>query len=138
MSDLVRLSISLEESLLARLDRLVAESNYSNRSEFIRDMIRDLLVRREWDRDEVVVGTMTLLYNHSTRGLTERLTDIQHHHHRQVLAVTHVHLDEDVCAEMLLIKGRAAELKTLSDSLRQLKGVIHASISLSSTGRALL
>ena len=138
MSDLVRLSISLEESLLARLDRLVAESSYSNRSEFIRDMIRDLLVRREWDRDEVVVGTMTLLYNHATKGLTERLTDIQHHHHRQVLAVTHVHLDEDVCAEMLLIKGRAAELKTLSDSLRQLKGVIHASISLSSTGRALL
>lgn len=138
MSDLVRLSISIEEPLLKRLDRMVSDSQYSNRSEFVRDMVRDMLVRREWDRDEVVVGTMTLLYDHHTRGLNGRLTEIQHSHHAEILASTHVHLDEALCAEMILMRGPAGRLKVVADRLRQLKGVIHAAISLGSTGRALL
>jgi len=137
MSELVRLSISLEESLLRRLDTMVATSGYDNRSEFVRDMVRDVMVQQEWDRDEVVVGTMTLLYDHHTRGLTQRLVDIQHEHHDQVLASTHVHLEHDVCAEMLMLRGRAADLKRLTDRLRQQKGVLHAAISLSSTGRSM-
>lgn len=138
MSDLVRLSISIEEPLLKRLDKMVSDCAYSNRSEFIRDMVRDLLVRREWDRDEEVIGTMTLLYNHSTKGLIQKLRDIQHEQKKEILASTHVNLEEDICAEMIMIRGQAAELKVLADRLRQQKGVIHAAISLGSTGQALL
>ena len=138
MSDLVRLSISIEEPLLKRLDKMVADCKYSNRSEFIRDMVRDLLVRREWDRDEEVVGTMTLLYDHSTKGLVQRLKTVQHEHRDEILASTHVNLEEDMCAEMIMLRGKAAQLKQLADKLRQLKGVIHAAISLGSTGQALL
>ena len=138
MSDLVRLSISIEEPLLKRLDKMVADCNYSNRSEFIRDMVRDLLVRREWDRDEEVVGTMTLLYDHSTKGLIQRLKNVQHEYKNEILASTHVNLEEDMCAEMIMLRGKAAQLKQLADKLRQLKGVIHATISLGSTGQALL
>ena len=138
MSDLVRLSISIEDALLKRLDKLVEDCRYSNRSEFVRDMVRDLLVRKEWDRDEEVLGTMTLLYNHHTRGLAQRLRDIQHEHRESMLASTNVCLDDDICAEMIMLRGKAEKLKILADELRQQKGVVHTSISLSSTGRALL
>lgn len=137
MGELVRMSISIEDDLLERLDRLVTESRYTNRSEFIRDMIRDSLVQREWDRDEEVVGTLTLLYDHDARGLSDRLTDIQHDHHGCVLASTHVHLDRHLCAEMILLRGRAAELKDVADLLRQQKGVLHSSLSVGSTGASL-
>ena len=78
MSNLVRLSLSIERPLLKRLERMVKQSGYTNRSEFIRDMVRDCLVKKEWEGDEEVVGTVTLLYDHHVRRLTEKLTDLQH------------------------------------------------------------
>ncbi len=137
MPGVARLSFSIEEPLLARLERLVAESGYANRSEFIRDLIRGRLVEDEWRRDEEGVGTITMVYNHHTRGLSEKLTDIQHHHHDVILASTHVHLDRELCAEIVVVKGMSGEVKHLADQLRQQKGVLHASLSLSSTGKNL-
>ena len=81
MPELDRLSFSLERPLSAALERLVTESGYSNRSEYIRDMIRDRMVEREWERDEEAVGTITLVYDHHLRRLTEKLTELQHEHH---------------------------------------------------------
>jgi CopG family nickel-responsive transcriptional regulator len=137
MPELMRLSFSLERSLAARLERLCQESSYTNRSEFIRDMIRERLVSREWELNEEAIGTVTLIYDHHARRLSERLTDLQHAHHDAVLATTHVHLDRHMCAEMIMMRGRAEMIRGLTDALRQQKGVLHASLSMSSTGRKL-
>lgn len=134
MSDLVRVSMSLEKRLLDRLEELVRTSRYTNRSEFIRDMIRERLVQQAWEANEEAVGTVTMVYDHHRRRLTQKLTELQHHHHTKVLAVTHVHLDEHLCAETILMRGRAREIRRLADLLRQQKGVLHASLSMSSTG----
>jgi CopG family nickel-responsive transcriptional regulator len=135
VSELIRLSMSLDRSLNDRLQSLVEKSGYTNRSEFIRDMIRDRLVQDEWESDQrEVVGTVTLVYDHHRHRLSEKLTDIQHDHHDAVLATTHVHLTHHLCAEMIMMKGAPGEIRRLADRLHQQKGVLHASLSLSSTG----
>lgn len=137
MTTLSRFSMAIEKPLLERLEAMVRRSKYANRSEFIRDMLRDRLVEQEWQRNEEVVGTITLVYDHKTRELSKKLTRLQHHHHDLVLASTHVHLDEHMCAEMVLTKGKAHEIEEMANLLRQHRGVLHASLSLSSTGREL-
>lgn len=137
MSDLVRFSVSLEQPLFDRLEKLVAAGDYSNRSEYIRDMIRDRLVEQQWERNELAIGTITLVYDHHSRMLSEKLTDLQHDHHDEILASTHVHLSHDICVEMILMKGRADRIKTLADKLRQQRGVLHGTLSISSTGQSL-
>jgi CopG family nickel-responsive transcriptional regulator len=138
MSKLVRLSISLEKPLLDRLERLVRASRCTNRSEFIRDLIRRRLVEQQWaDQRQEVVGTITLLYDHHARQLADKLVDIQHDHHLNVLATTHVHLSHDCCAEMIMVRGSAGRLRRIADQLRQQRGVLHAELTMSSTGRAL-
>ena len=137
MSELERLSFSIEKPLLAQLSRLVRENGYTNRSEFIRDLIRSHLVKQEWDRNRQVVGAITLVYDHHVRGLTNRLIELQHRHHGAILATTHVHLDEHVCVEVLLVKGKAAEVKRIADLVRRPKGVLHSDLSMSSTGSGL-
>jgi CopG family nickel-responsive transcriptional regulator len=129
--------MSIEKPLLQRLEAMVTKSKYANRSEFIRDMLRERLVEEEWKGNEEVVGTITLVYDHETRELSKKLTHLQHHHHDVVLASTHVHLDEHMCAEMVLTKGPASEIEEMASLLRQQKGVLHASLSLSSTGKEL-
>ncbi len=137
MSDLVRLSMSIEKPLQEKLERLVAEKGYENRSEYFRDLIRDQLVREEWNADAEVVGTITLLYNHHQRMLSQKLTELQHHHHDSILATTHVHLNEEMCVEMILARGKATSLRHLVNHLGQQRGVIHASLTMSSTGERL-
>lgn len=137
MSQLERLSISIEGPLLRRLEKLLKEGRCGNRSEFIRDLIRGRLVEQEWEQDEEALATLTLLYDHHKRGLGHKLTDLQHSHHDIILASTHVHLDEDLCAEMIMLKGRAHAIRAIADTLRQQKGVLHAALSISSTGKQL-
>jgi len=129
--------MSIEKPLLDRLERMVKKSRYANRSEFIRDMLRDRFVEEEWQGNEEVVGTVTLVYDHHTRELSKKLTALQHHRHHLVLATTHVHLDHEMCAEMILMKGKANDIREMADLLRQQKGVVHAALSISSTGKNL-
>lgn len=137
MANLVRFSVSMEESLLERLDSLAEESCYVNRSEFIRDMIREHLVREEWKGRRDAVGTITLVYDHHARGLADKLTEVQHDHHSNVLASTHVHMDHDMCVEVIIIKGKAAKLRQIAGRLRQQKGVLYGTLSIASTGKRL-
>ena len=138
MSELVRLSISLERPLLKQLERLVKRSRYANRSEFIRDLIRQRLVEQQWsDKREDVVGTITMVYDHHARQLTDKLLDIQHDYHDNILASTHVHLSHDLCAEMIMIRGSATRIRQITDRLRQQRGVLHAELAMSSTGERL-
>ena len=137
MSDLVRISISLEAELADELDQLVEHSRYENRSEFIRDMIRERLVQREWDKGGEVLGTITLVYDHHQSGLTDKLNELQHDYHANVLASTHVHLDHHNCAEMIMLRGKPDVLRELTDGMRKLKGVLNAGFALGSAGKAL-
>ena len=137
MANLVRFGLSMESRLLSRLDGMIKKRGYTNRSEFIRDLIRERLVEEVWDAGRKVVGTGTIVYNHHVRLLSERLVDLQHRHHRLILATTHVHIDEEMCVEMILVKGRAGDIRKIADLLRREKGVLHASLSMSSTGREL-
>lgn len=137
MSDLVRLSLSIEKPLFDQLEKLVKKSGYENRSEFVRDLIRDRLVKGEWDKDEEVLGTITLVYDHHRRQLTEKLIDLQHHHHAHVLVTTHVHLTHDLCAEVILVRGQASLIRKLADAIHQQKGVLHSELSMTSTGSEL-
>ena len=137
MSELVRLSISLEDSLCSTLEEMVQKSKYKNRSEYIRDLIRDKLVTEQWAEADEVLGTITLVYNHHQRELSEKITHIQHHSHDNVLAATHVHLSHDICAEMIMVRGRAEAIRHLADTLRQQRGVLHSGLTMSSTGEKL-
>lgn len=137
MSDLVRFTVSIEKGLFDKLERLVSDSRYRNRSEFVRDLIRDHLVEEEWRTDQVLLGTISLIYDHHARGLSERLTDQQHHFAGKVLATTHVHLDEHLCAEMIMVRARGRDIKALADRLRREKGVLHAKLATGTTGKRL-
>lgn len=137
MSELVRFTVSIEKPLFRKLEKLVKEAQYVNRSEYIRDMIRDNIVDLDWETDDVQLGTISLTYNHHTRGLTERLIEIQHHFHGKILANTHVHLANHICAEMVMVQGTGREIKSLADHLRREKGVLHARLAVGSTGDSL-
>jgi CopG family nickel-responsive transcriptional regulator len=134
---LVRTSFSIERPLHAAFERLARQGRYANRSEFLRDLIRDKLVARAWATDEVCLGTITILYDHTRRALSDKLVKLQHEHFRSVLAATHVHLDHDLCAEVVLVRARAGTIRTLAALLGREKGVLHTSLSLSSVGKGL-
>jgi CopG family nickel-responsive transcriptional regulator len=134
MADLQRFSFSIEKSLAAQLEKMIRESHYENRSEFIRDLVRGKMVDAEWETDGEALGTISLLYDHHKRRLSEKLIEVQHHHAAQVLASTHVHLNKNICAEMIMVRGKAPDIRHLFDHMRQEKGVLHSSISLGTLG----
>ena len=137
MSELVRLSLSLEAPLLEKLEGVASEKGYKNRSEFIRDVIREQLICREWETGAEVVGTITLIFNHHQRGISEKLVEIQHDCTEHILAATHVHLSHEICAEMIMIRGRGEEIEKLADAMGKLKGVLHVGVSTGSTAERL-
>jgi len=138
MSDLSRIGVAIDASLLNKFDDLISERGYTNRSEAFRDLIRDELVRHDWEKPEVpVVGTVTLVYDHHVRQLSERLTGLQHDHHHNILSTLHVHLDHDNCLEVLVVKGKAGELRKIADALLSTKGVKHGRLTLTTTGAGL-
>ena len=135
MSVLSRIGVAIDSDLLKKFDRLITQRGYTNRSEAFRDLIRDELVERMWESpDSQVVGTITLVYNHHVRLLSEKLTDIQHDFHRSILSTLHVHLDHDNCLEVLVVKGKSAEVRKVADVLISTKGVKHGRLSLSTSG----
>ena len=137
MKKLVRFGVSLDHHLLDDFDRLIERKNYTNRSEALRDLIRDNLVGQEWDENKETVGTITILYDHHVHALTEKLTDIQHRFHRLVLSAMHVHLDHDHCVEVLVVRGKGADIKKVADTLIGTKGVKHGKLTMTTTGRGL-
>jgi CopG family nickel-responsive transcriptional regulator len=137
MAHLVRTGLSLDRKLLFRFDRAIAKKGYKNRSEAVRDLIRDHLVSEEVHENRIVVGTLTMVYDHHRPALSERLIALQHHSHGKVLATTHVHLDHSNCLEVVLMKGRSAEVKRIADEILSLRGVKHGRLVLTSTGKGL-
>lgn len=138
MADLTRFGISIDQRLLERFDTLLDEKGYVNRSEAIRDLIRAALVEEDWARDDKeMVGTVTLVYDHHTRDLADKLTEQQHSHHDAIVSALHVHLDAHHCLEVVVVRGRAREVKRLADELIGTKGVKHGKLVTSTTGKDL-
>ncbi|MFW6238159.1 MAG: nickel-responsive transcriptional regulator NikR [Bacillota bacterium] len=133
MSDLVRFGVSMDKSLLTEFDRLI-EGKYANRSEAVRDLVRDKLVKHEWDKGEEVAGSLTLLYDHHHKGLTEKMLAIQHDNHDIFCSTLHQHLSHDTCLEVIIVRGRSDKVRDAADRLLGLKGVKHGKLSISSTG----
>lgn len=126
MGVLSRIGIALDSELLKRFDRSIARRGYTNRSEAFRDLIRDRLVSEQTAAPSaVVVGTVTLIYDHHASGITEKLTEIQHEHHELVVSTSHAHLDHDSCLEVLIVHGKSAQVAQFADLLIGLKGVQH-------------
>ncbi|MBI5416818.1 nickel-responsive transcriptional regulator NikR, partial [Candidatus Poribacteria bacterium] len=126
MSNLIRFGVSLEKELLLKFDENIKRKKYTNRSEAIRDLIREDLVKKEWDENKKVVGVITLVYNHHKRELVNHLMDIQHDFHDNILSSQHLHLDHDNCLEIVAIKGKAKQIEELFGKLKSAKGVKYA------------
>jgi CopG family nickel-responsive transcriptional regulator len=137
MKKLVRFGVSLDHHLLDDFDRLIQRRKYTNRSEALRDLIRDHLVGQEWDEDKETVGTITFVYDHHVRDLTRKLTDIQHRYQKLILSGMHVHLDHDHCLEVLVVKGKGSEIRKVADALISVKGVKHGKLTMTTTGKEL-
>lgn len=137
MSDIVRFGVSLERDLLEKFDKLIESRNYTNRSEAIRDLIRQELVRKEWVEGEEVAGAITLVYDHHKRELLNKITDIQHDYQKIIISTQHIHLDHHNCLELIAVRGNPAEVQRLADKLRAIKGVKHGTLSMTTTGKNL-
>lgn len=137
MDELVRFGVSLDQRLLAEFDRHIRRRHYTNRSEALRDLIRNNLVGDEWDDDKETVGTITFVYDHHVRDLASKLTDIQHDYHGQILSGMHVHLDHNHCLEVLVVKGKGTDIKKVADALVSVKGVKHGKLTMTTTGKFL-
>jgi CopG family nickel-responsive transcriptional regulator len=138
MPDLTRVSISLESALLEAFDQLIARKGYATRSEAIRDLIRDRLIREQTKHQKgEQVAVVTMVYDHHARELASRLIDKQHHHHDVVVSCLHVHLGERHCLEVSVLRGPANEVTHLADELLAVKGVLHGEVTYTSGEKAL-
>lgn len=136
MADLARFGVSIDQRLLERFDQLIGEKGYVNRSEALRDLIRNALIEDQLSRDTTTatVGTVTLVYDHHTRDLADKLTEHQHSHHDAIISALHVHLDAHHCLEVVVLKGTAAVVKRLADELLGTKGVRHGKLVMTTAG----
>lgn len=133
MGDLSRIGVSIDTDLLNRFDSFITDKGYENRSEAFRDLIRDRLVDSVViAANAFVVGTVTLIYDHHTRLLPEKLTDIQHEHHELIISTLHAHLDHQNCLEVIVLRGKSKDVQKLADHLISTKGVQHGRLVMSS------
>lgn len=128
---LKRFGVSLEENQLDELDRLVVNQKFPNRSQAIRFLISKEKVAEKWNGNEEVAGAIVLVYDHHKKDLQTKSTNIQHNFHNMILSVQHVHLDHNNCLETIAVKGKASQLKSLSDQLIALKGIKHGELMMS-------
>ncbi|WP_297507100.1 nickel-responsive transcriptional regulator NikR [Thermococcus sp.] len=136
---IVRFGVSVPEELLERFDRIIKERGYVNRSEAIRDLMRDFIVRHEWEvGDAEVAGTITMLYNHDEADVVKELLDLQHDYLEEIISSIHVHMDEHNCLEVVIVKGKASRIKEIADRLLSLKGVKHGKLVMTGTGKELV
>jgi len=135
---IIRFGISLDDVLLERFDSLIGKKGYASRSEAIRDLIRDSLVMEEWESSSSeTMGSITIVYSHETRELTDALTDLQHHYFNSIISSMHIHLDEHNCLEVIVVKGMAKDIKAIADRLIGTKGVKHGKLSITTSGKHL-
>ena len=133
-----RIGISLDDKLLKRFDKLIRKKGYANRSEAVRDLIREKLIQQEWSAPQAeTVGAVFLVFEHETMRLSERLTKAEHREFHQIVASMHVHMDHENCLEILILRGPGREIKRLADRLISMRGVKQGHFIPGTTGRTL-
>ncbi len=127
-------------ALVRELDAWHRGHGYASRSEAVRDLVRDALVEARWtaadaDPAEEMVGVVTIVYQHTTRQLSEHLTEIQHHHHKTAQAALHIHLSEETCLEVIVLRGTRTEVTEMANHLITAKGVLHGKFVPTTSGQ---
>ena len=138
MSNIERFGTSVPKDLLEGFDQMIKKKGYSCRSEAIRDLMRDNIVDQSVAEDKEVVGTITIVYNHHTRDLSDKLTDLQHDFYKNIISSTHIHMDHDNCLEVLVVKGKAQNVKDIGNRLISTKGVKHGKLVITATGNEIV
>ena len=129
MENITRFGVSIEPDLLKKFDKIIKKKGYTNRSEAIRDIIRkNLITEKTQDPDVEALGTLTMIYDHHTGNLTNRLLDLQHEHSKEILSTTHIHIDHNNCLEVLVLKGKTGDIQKLADNIKSLKGIKHGEL----------
>ena len=128
MSKLARTGVSIQEKLLKQFDRVIAKRGYKNRSEALRDLVRESLISEAIDENKPVVATLSMIYDHHSPNLSDKLNEMQHHSHHNIMATTHVHLDADNCFEVVIMKGRSGDIRHLADHMLATRGVKHGKL----------
>jgi CopG family nickel-responsive transcriptional regulator len=134
MGKLIRFGVSMDTDLISRFDRLIEGEGYVNRSEAIRDLIRERLVEEEWEEEEEVCGGILLVYDHHKHHLTEKITEIQHQFYKLVISTQHIHMDRDNCMEMISVRGKAKEIHKFFNKLRATTGIKQCNIIKATVG----
>jgi len=139
MGKLVRFGVAMDEELLSKFDELVERRGIAtNRSEAVRDLVRDALVDEQWEAPgEEIVGTITMVFDHHANDLAEKLDSLQHAHHDKVVSSMHVHLDAHNCLEVIVVRGESGAIRTIAEALLGTKGVKHGKLVTTTTGRHL-
>lgn len=139
MGKLVRFSVAMDEELLGRFDELVARRGTgANRSEAVRDLVRETLVDEQWEApEEEIVGTITMVFDHHANDLAEKLDSLQHAHHEKVVSSMHVHLDAHNCLEVIVVRGPSGAIRGIAEALLGTKGVKHGKLVTTTTGHSL-
>lgn len=138
MSDLERYTVTMPRELLEAFDVRNQKKGYRNRSEALRDLVRSALVAEQWgDPRQRVAATFTMVYDHHTRQLSDKITAVQHDYGPLIVSTLHVHLDHDNCLEVLVMRGKSGEIREVADRLAAIKGIKHAQLSLTAEGKSL-
>lgn len=139
MTKLGRFGVSMEEDLLQRFDSLIDDRGYSSRSEAIRDLVRQELVKEEWSEPNTdVVGTVNLVYEHHVHDLSDKLAELQHQYHDLIICNTHVHMDAHNCLEVIIVRGPNRRVRTVANTLISTKGVKHGQLVSTTTGKSVV
>lgn len=129
MEKITRFGVSIEPELLKKFDKVIKKKGYTNRSEAIRDIIREnLIIEKSKDPYGESLGTLTMIYDHHTGNLTNRLLNLQHNHAKEILSTTHIHIDHNNCLEVLVLKGKTSNIQKLADNIKSLKGIKHGEL----------
>jgi CopG family nickel-responsive transcriptional regulator len=128
---ITRFGVSIEPNLIKKFDRMIIKEGYTNRSEAIRDLIRKSIIKeKNLDSNSEAIGTLTMVYDHHSGQLTNRLLALQHNHHSEILTTTHIHVDNHNCLEILVLKGKTGNIQKLADKIKSLKGIKHGELVL--------
>jgi len=129
MEKITRFGVSIEPDLLKKFDKIIKKKGYTNRSEAIRDLLRKNLIReKNKNPDAESIGTLTMIYDHHTGNLTNKLLNLQHDHTKEILSTTHIHIDHNNCLEVLVLKGKTGKIQKLADNIKSLKGIKHGEL----------
>jgi CopG family nickel-responsive transcriptional regulator len=138
MSEIVRFGVSMEKELVKKFDSFIKEKKFPNRSEAIRHLIREEIVKKEWEENKEIAGCITLVYDHHKREILNKITEVQHNFNYLIISTQHIHLDHHNCFEIIAVKGKAEGVKKLYNLLSAIKGIKHSGFSYSTTGKELV